>query len=428
MKIKKLIKSLLTIVLGVTMLTGCELFNSSSVESSSSQATSTTSTYRLCSGFQTSTTGTSTSTSSAKVNFARNLMDASDYIEEVKESTFLITACYVVDEEEYQYMTSGFVFDKSETVNEDGSTTYYAVTNASGIFHQELQYQENNLTYEYSSSDVTTYTDGVFEFAFENGNRYEGTYVAQYAALDIAVFSFKSFVDIPLVTFGNSDSLDTGDKVYAIGTPLEGYSLINTVVEGVVSGLHRRQFINYETTIGSTAYAIQMADYPVFQFDAPTNFGMEGGPVVNVYGEVIGITSYKYYDSTSSYESLSLAVAIDDAKNVIDNLMENQTYTKPLMGVTVYDMTTLVSYPEWFDTYQVYNGVVINEIASNSPAATAGMVTNEVIQTITINEIEYDITNLSCLSSQLLRCNDGDSIIVTTINSTGVLTNYTIAL
>ena len=428
MKKTALFKSLLTIILGVSMLTGCDLFSSTSVSSLvSSESTTSSTTYNLCSGYRQATSGLSTSTSSSKVNFARNILDATGVIEEVKESTFLITACYVVDEEEYEYITSGFVYDKSETLNEDGSTTYYAITNASGITHRELNVSATESATTYTSDDITTYTDGVFELAFEDGSRFEGNYVAQYAALDIAIFSFNSFVDIPLVTLGSSDQLSEGEQVYAIGTPLEGYSLINTVVQGVVSGLHRRQFVYHNSSIGSASYSIQIADYPVFQFDAPTNFGMEGGPVINRDGEVIGITSYKYYDSSSSYESLSLAIAIDDAKNVIDNLIDSETYTRPMMGVSVYDMTSLISYPTWYETYHITNGIVISEVSTGTPSATAGMVVGEVIRSITNNTVTYDITNLSCLSSQLLRCNLGDSIIVTTINSSGTLTNYTLA-
>jgi S1-C subfamily serine protease len=321
-----------------------------------------------------------------------------------------MNACYVQSSQEYYYTTSGFIH--SAVDNGDGTTTYYLLSSASGIFHY----------YQVQGEVLSMKQQGVFEFVFRNGSRYLGEYVGSYDAFDVAVFALTTADVLPLPTLGSSDDLLVGEAVYAIGTPAFDVSLINTYVGGVVSGLHRRQYVYFN----NTSYAL--ADYSVFQFDAPINGGMEGGAVVNANGEIVGMLSYKYVDDTSdvTFESIAMAVGMDDISRVIDQIIATGTYARPTIGITIMDVALLSSQDRLANGIyaSLYEGVLVSTVSSGTAAARANMVAGEVV--VAFNG--QQVTNIASLASYLVRTIAGESITLTTVNSLGITKNYTVQL
>ena len=129
---------------------------------------------------------------------------------------------------------------------------------------------------------------------------------------DLAVLKIEAH-DLPIATLGDSDEVNVGDNVVAIGNPA-GFT--NTVTKGIVSGIGR------EIRAGSSQTGLKME---CIQTDAAISPGNSGGALVNMYGQVIGITSSKYassFMSSNAYEGLGFAISINQALPIITDLME----------------------------------------------------------------------------------------------------------
>lgn len=175
---------------------------------------------------------------------------------------------------------------------------------------------------------------------------------------DIAVLKIDR-QNLPFVTLGDSDALQVGELAVAIGNPFG--ELAGSVTVGVVSALDRE-------------IAINDATYNLIQTDASINSGNSGGPLVNSYGEVIGVTNAKM----SNGEGIGFAIPIDDVKSVIEELINNGYVTgRPVLGIGVLavDATTASQYG-W------PSGVYIREITPKGPAELAGLQVGDIITKI----------------------------------------------
>jgi len=180
---------------------------------------------------------------------------------------------------------------------------------------------------------------------------------------DIAVLKLTEGSDYPYVTLGDSDTLQVGEMVVAIGNPLG--KLEGTVTVGVVSALDRE--------ISSDGY-----NMTYIQTDASINSGNSGGPLINSFGEVIGVTNAKI----SSAEGLGFAIPISDVKDVIESLI-NYGYVanRPYLGISVGYMVSN-SY------YGAVEGVYCAEVVEGGPADEAGIQAGDRIVSIDGVEIE----------------------------------------
>lgn len=197
------------------------------------------------------------------------------------------------------------------------------------------------------------------------------TIVGTDTRTDIAVLKVETGMDLPYVVFGDSDLLQVGEMAVAIGNPFG--ELAGTVTVGVISALNR------EIMIESTKYNL-------LQTDASINSGNSGGPLVNSYGEVIGVTNAKISDG----EGIGFAIPINDVKDIIEELI-NIGYVsgRPVLGVVV------VAVDEW--TAQQYNwpiGVYVREVSEKGPADKAGLEVGDIIMTINGQDIESTQTVL----------------------------------
>ena len=178
------------------------------------------------------------------------------------------------------------------------------------------------------------------------------------ATTDIAVLKIDR-TGLPYVTLGDSDSLQVGELAVAIGNPFG--ELAGSVTVGVISALDREISINNSS-------------YNLLQTDASINSGNSGGPLVNSYGEVIGITNAK----VSEGEGIGFAIPINDIKTVIEDLINNGFVTgRPVLGIGVItvDQTTA-------DQYGWPVGAYIRQVDVNSAAEKAGLKVGDIITSI----------------------------------------------
>lgn len=167
---------------------------------------------------------------------------------------------------------------------------------------------------------------------------------------DIAVIKVELEKDLSYVALGNSDLLEPGEMVVVIGNALG--TLDGTVTVGVVSALERE--------INKDGYTI-----PVIQTDAAVNSGNSGGPIINSYGEVVGVTNAKMVTGTS--EGLGFAIPINKVRTVIESIINyGKVINRPYLGMTL----SLIAEGAY---YGVEPGVYVTNMIEDGPGVRSGM-------------------------------------------------------
>ncbi len=224
-----------------------------------------------------------------------------------------------------------------------------------------------------------------------NGESYVATLVGYDENNDIAVLKIDA-EGLSTVTLGDSDSLNVGDSVVAIGNPLG--ELTFSLTAGIVSALNR----SVTLSSGSTMDLIQT--------DCAINSGNSGGALFNMYGEVVGITNAKYSSSSSSeasIDNIGFAIPINTVKEIVYSIIETGTYEKSYIGVTVTDVTTSVYY-----STGITSGAVVYSVTEGAPADEAGLEVGDIIT----KADDTEITGASSLSSYVGSLEVGDELVL----------------
>lgn len=176
---------------------------------------------------------------------------------------------------------------------------------------------------------------------------------------DVALIKIENGKDLPVIPMGNSDALEVGEWVIAIGNP---FGLSQTVTVGVVSAKGRsRVGINeYENFI---------------QTDAAINPGNSGGPLLNIYGEVVGINS-ALFSRTGGYMGIGFAIPINMVKAIEDQLHKHGKVTRGWLGVAIQDVDENLAKSFGLDEAQ---GILISGVQNDSPADKGGLKQGDVI-------------------------------------------------
>ncbi|MDY4858396.1 MAG: trypsin-like peptidase domain-containing protein [Bacilli bacterium] len=226
---------------------------------------------------------------------------------------------------------------------------------------------------------------------------------------DIAVLTVSAASIKQVATLGNTDKIKLGDTTFAVGAPL-GDTYSGTVTKGILSGKDRLVAVSFS---GSNS------DYymKVLQTDAALNPGNSGGPLCNVNGEVIGVTSLKLTEektsSTTSYsvEGMGFAIPIEDALSYAGIIEKGESVKRPYIGISMLDITD--SYYLWQAGITlpkgVEKGVAILEVVSSSPAEKAGLKKGDIITKLEKEEI----SSVAELRYELYKHNPGDKVTVT---------------
>ena len=203
-----------------------------------------------------------------------------------------------------------------------------------------------------------------FQVIYSDGSQQDATLVGTDQYSDLAVL--KVTASIPAVaTLGNSDALNPGETVIAIGSPLGDFK--NTVTVGVVSATGR----SIDTGLG---YSID----GLIQTDAAINQGNSGGPLVNLAGEVIAVNTLVVRNSGTGTvaEGLGFAIPINTARVVSEQIIQNGYVSRPYLGINYQPITPRVAA---IYRLPVQYGVYITDVAANSPASKAGLQVGDII-------------------------------------------------
>ena len=228
-----------------------------------------------------------------------------------------------------------------------------------------------------------------------DSKEYAAELVGFDANSDISVLKIDA-ADLPFVKLGSSDKLAVGDQVAAIGNPLG--ELTSTLTVGYVSAKDR--------TISTEGTYINM-----IQTDAAINSGNSGGPLFNMQGEVVGITTAKMTGTSGSgatIEGLGFAIPIDDVADMITQLIENGYVKSSYMGVIVRDMD-----PEVAETYGLPAGVYVDSVEQGGAAEKAGIQAKDII----INVGGHNTASMAELTKVLRKLEPGQTTSVTVYRS-----------
>jgi len=228
----------------------------------------------------------------------------------------------------------------------------------------------------------------------QSGDSWPAQVVGTDDLLDLAVLRVDG-ADLPAAPLGDSDALEIGDWVIAIGNPL-GFS--HTVTLGIVSALNR----DVPKPDGSGYYR------RMIQTDAAINPGNSGGPLVNAYGEVVGMNTLIARQTSTgiAVEGINFAVPINEIKLALAQIVEKGRVTRAWLGVYIQDVI-----PGMEKQLGVREGALVTEVVPNSPAAKAGIRAGDVITAVD----DQKIRNSNDLQMAIMYRRPGERVTVTLV-------------
>ena len=230
-----------------------------------------------------------------------------------------------------------------------------------------------------------------------DNQEYEAALVGSDEMSDLAVLKIDAR-GLQAAEFGDSSKLRVGDSVVAIGDPL-GVQLRGTMTNGIISAINR------DLTVGDRTMTL-------IQTNAALNNGNSGGPLINCYGQVIGINTVKmssYYTATASVEGLGFAIPISVAKPIIDELIENGYVAgRPAIGISGDSL------PSYYRTYyRLPDGVYVTSVNEGSDAKAKGIREGDIVTAINGERIS-SIDELNTVKNQYAA---GDEVTLTVYRS-----------
>ena len=230
-----------------------------------------------------------------------------------------------------------------------------------------------------------------------DNQEFEAALVGSDEMSDLAVLKIDAR-GLKAAEFGDSSKLRVGDSVVAIGDPL-GVQLRGTMTNGIISAINR------DLTVGDRTMTL-------IQTNAALNNGNSGGPLINCYGQVIGINTVKmssYYTATASVEGLGFAIPIFVAKPIIDELIENGYVAgRPAIGISGDSL------PSYYRTYyRLPDGVYVTSVNEGSDAKAKGIREGDIVTAINGEKI-CSIDELNTVKNQYAA---GDEVTLTIYRS-----------
>ena len=238
--------------------------------------------------------------------------------------------------------------------------------------------------------------NGTITVETNDGKQYKATIVGYDSLNDVALLKAEA-QDLKPVTLGSSDELIVGDQLAAIGKPLG--ELTSTLTVGYISAKER--------DVNTSGFAVNM-----LQTDAAINSGNSGGPLFNMQGEVVGITTAKYSGTSSSgatIEGVGFAIPIDHVKDLLDDLTTDGKTSSAYLGVSVSDLNADAAAYMGITT----GGAYVEEVVDGFCAKKAGVQVKDII----IKLGDYDVSNVSTLTRMLRKFEAGETTTITVYRS-----------
>ncbi len=279
----------------------------------------------------------------------------------------------------------------SVTTNYWGYTTTAAASGSGFVYSADGYIITNYHVIENSNS---------ISVSFYDGTSLDARLVGYDESNDIAVLKVDA-KNLKPVVLGNSENLNVGDPVLAIGNPLG--ELTFSLTAGAVSALNREVTFSGGITMN------------LIQTDCAINSGNSGGPLFNLYGEVIGITNAKYSGQSSSgayIDSIGFAIPMNQVRPLVDSIIQKGYVVKPYIGVSIADVS------QESLGYGLPAGASVQGIVEGSPAQQAGLNISDIITHV--NGVE--ITGASDLKKTVTASAPGDELELTVWRKGNVIT------
>lgn len=274
----------------------------------------------------------------------KNTTSTSEAVDKVKNAVVSVIT--------YSDSSNQGLFEKEE--NSDSQIS----SEGSGVIYKK----EGKYAYLVTNTHVINGAKKV-DILLADGNKVPGEVVGSDVYSDIAVVRISADKAKAVAEFGDSNQLTVGETAIAIGSPL-GTDYANSVTQGIISSQGRN--VNLKADNG------QNISTRALQTDAAINPGNSGGPLINIQGQVIGITSSKISNNgQTSVEGMGFAIPSNDVVNIIKQLEEKGKVVRPALGIQMIDLSNLstsdlsqLKLPE-----KISGGVLVRSTLENMPAS-----------------------------------------------------------
>ena len=274
----------------------------------------------------------------------KNTTSTSEAVDKVKNAVVSVIT--------YSDSSNQGLFEKEE--NSDSQIS----SEGSGVIYKK----EGKYAYLVTNTHVINGAKKV-DILLADGNKVPGEVVGSDVYSDIAVVRISADKAKAVAEFGDSDKLTVGETAIAIGSPL-GTDYANSVTQGIISSQGRNVKLKADNGQNISTRALQT--------DAAINPGNSGGPLINIQGQVIGITSSKISNNgQTSVEGMGFAIPANDVVNIIKQLEEKGKVVRPALGIQMMDLSNLstsdlsqLKLPE-----KISGGVLVRSTLENMPAS-----------------------------------------------------------
>lgn len=297
--------------------------------------------------------------------------------------------------------TLGELFGQSSSSGSSSKSSLEEASEGSGVVYKK----SGNTAYIVTNNHVVSGSSAL-RVVTSSGKQLQAKVVGKDSVTDLAVLKVNGSTLKTVASFGNSDKIKVGETAMAIGSPL-GSQYATSLTQGIISAKKR----TIETT---NSAGTQTGNATVIQTDAAINPGNSGGALVNVGGQVIGITSSKIASDTSgtSVEGMGFAIPSNEVVNIINQLVKKGKVVRPALGITYVDLANVSSsqqksvlkLPSSVDA-----GVVVMSASAGSPAKKAGLSKYDVITELG----GHKISDQSTLRDLLYKYKINDSVSMT---------------
>ena len=247
-----------------------------------------------------------------------------------------------------------------------------------------------------------------------SGDAVDATIIGDDEYADIAVIKIDKKYVTKVATLGSSESINVGDTVFTIGSPISG-EYYGTVTRGILSGKNRLVNVTVES---SNDWIMN-----VMQTDAAINPGNSGGPLCNANGDVIGINSMKLVQS--QVEGMGFAIPIEDAISYANMIVNGEKIKRSYLGLRMVNVSSTYNFSNEdikIDS-KVISGVAIIEILKDGPCNNTGLKKGDVITKIG----DYKIKTVAELRYHLYKYKPNDKINIV-VNRNGKVMSYKVTL
>ncbi|MBS6536171.1 MULTISPECIES: S1C family serine protease [Streptococcus] len=274
----------------------------------------------------------------------KNTTSTSEAVDKVKNAVVSVIT--------YSDSSNQGLFEKEE--NSDSQIS----SEGSGVIYKK----EGKYAYLVTNTHVINGAKKV-DILLADGNKVPGEVVGSDVYSDIAVVRISADKAKAVAEFGDSNQLTVGETAIAIGSPL-GTDYANSVTQGIISSQGRNVKLKADNGQNISTRALQT--------DAAINPGNSGGPLINIQGQVIGITSSKISNNgQTSVEGMGFAIPANDVVNIIKQLEEKGKVVRPALGIQMMDLSNLstsdlsqLKLPE-----KISGGVLVRSTLENMPAS-----------------------------------------------------------